>query len=181
MSATNPYFSCVNIFKPYTVVEDTAERLHLTESKNRRIFLYIFFRIYPFVLLILLGIVAVVAGQELPIPLIGALLLLVLVLIVLLLKQKVVYEVCIERDKITVTYNRLARNTISELPVNSADYIRYSHRGGRGGGMFYDLINKDGSKHRIITIPILYMDTKRHDEIAKRVRSITGLEVVSDN
>ncbi|MGV3598464.1 MAG: hypothetical protein ACO1PI_11405 [Bacteroidota bacterium] len=177
MSETNPYFSGVNIFKPYTVVEDSPERLHLTESKNRRVFLYIFFRIYLFVLLILLGVVAVVAGQELPIPLIGALLILVLVLIVLLLKQKVVYEVCIEQDKITITYNRLAGNVTRELPITTADYIRYSHRGGRGGGMFYDLMLKDGSKHRIISIPILYMDTKRHEEIARRISSITGLEI----
>lgn len=177
MSATKPYFSCVNIFKPYTVVEDSAERLHLTESKNRRAFLFIFYRIYPFILLVLLSIVAVVAGQELPLLLIGSLLLLVLVLIVLLLKQKVVYEVCIERNKITVIYNRLMGNITIELPIEMADYINYTHRGGRGGGMFYDLILKDGSKHRIITIPILYMDTKRHEEIARRVSSITKLEI----
>lgn len=167
----------MNIFKPYTVVEDSDERLHLTESKNRRVFLYIFYRIYPFILLVLLGIVTVVAGQELPLPLIGALLLLVLVLIVLLLKQKVVYEVCIERNKITATYNRLTGNITTELPTDAADYIRYTHRGGRGGGMFYDLLLKDGSKHRIISIPILFMDTKRHEEIARRISSITELEI----
>jgi hypothetical protein len=38
MSATNPYFSGVNIFKPYTVVEATPERLHLQKARTAGFF-----------------------------------------------------------------------------------------------------------------------------------------------
>lgn len=170
----------MNLYKPYTVIEDSEQRLHLAESRGRRRFLFVFFRVFP-VLLIALQSVAWLAlsesdrGFPLWMTVSGSVLTLFIVLV--LLAGKYILEVSVEKSGFTITERTFSGPRTNSIPTSACRRITLYISGGRGGGSFFRIELENGRKQALITIPILFMDRAKSMQIAEKLKNLTGLPV----
>ena len=166
----------MNTYEPYTVTEDTPAKLHLAESPKRKTFLFIYFRIFPVLLVIFLGVVYNFTSDELPPQLRYPLLGVGLLVAILFVTRRILNKVEITPQYVTITYGGYFE-TLDKIPIYEISHIRAYSMGGRGGGQFFFLVKNTGGEVRFLTIPIWYMEKENFTVICNRLMAITGLEV----
>lgn len=166
-----------NIFKPYIVIQQTKNYLHLAESGSRKVFLFIFFRIFP--ILISISIILTVVSFDFPWFIVLGLCSIIVVFIILLF-QKYSIEMVISDDKAVITIQTFFGKKVETILISEVERITIqTYWLYNGGGFYYQLVLK-GNQQRLplLTIPYWYMKLKNRDEINRTLEDITELKVV---
>lgn len=166
----------MNLFSPYKIELETSSELHLRESVARRRFLFIFFRVFPILLIVLYGAFASTA-EDFDETLQTVLFVSALGLAILFLTRTYVTEVKISRDVIELTSHSFFFTHNRTLLIGDIDKIMVKVQHGRGGGFFFKYKLKTGSSHTLFTIPVMYMKMKNLQPMCDRITGITGLSV----
>lgn len=165
-------------FKPYRVM-DRGYGLVLTESRSRRSFLWIMYRlVLPLLALGLLSVLFIAPGY----PVIWHKALLVMVSCVLITRaaKPFLIEIQLTQKEISMVQSTLsgAKKQVflcADLEKITLEPYYLNH----GGGYFYRLKLKNSSRQiPLLTIPFLYMRRKNRELINQKLTEITGLKVV---
>ncbi|TND06572.1 MAG: hypothetical protein FD123_3507 [Bacteroidetes bacterium] len=170
-----------NPFHPFEVVTHTAKVLHLRETAGRRKFLFIFFRVFPVFLLLLLSIAAatfILEGTNgLPVLLLIFLAFTILVIALLLFFKSYLVEIRVAMQEFELTARTVSGEKKQFIPFRDCEKITVYMTGGRGGGIYCTLILKSGKKNTLLNIPRLYMSEEKKQAISAALKELTGLPV----
>jgi hypothetical protein len=165
----------VSIFSPYQIIKNSDGVLHLKESNGRIIFMFVFFRIFPLVLLLLAWKLSSV--EELPINFRYALIPLFLLIALLLFFKSYVSEIIVSRQSLELRSHQHVTINTKIISLHDVNRITVKEHHGRGGGYFYKLELKRNKTIIFFTIPALYMKKGKLQQINSRLNEITGLEI----
>ncbi len=115
--------------------------------------------------------------EELPVEFKYAMGPLIVLIFFLLFCKAYTKEVIIGRQFIELKIERFFSENINTIVVNDVEHISLREMHGRGGGYFYKLQRKDGSKITFFTIPVLFMKPSKTKKINEVLSGITALEV----
>ncbi len=165
------------IFKPFKVIELNDSCLHLQESKRRRIFLFIFFRIYT--ILLALTIIAVALIFEIPIYY-QISLFLIAVFLLSASQKKYITELKLQKDKAYVVFKTFGGEKYITVSLYEIEKITIeSYYFANGAGYQFRLAPKGGKKQiPILTIPDYFRNVKNKSDIKDFLEKLTGLAVV---
>jgi hypothetical protein len=166
----------MNIYKPYIVELASDSELHLKETSARKSFLFIYFRVFPILLILLYGGFAA-SGADIDETLQTLLFGSVLLLVILFLCKTYVTEVKISRHVVELTGNFFFVTSKKTWLVSDLEKILVRVEKGRGGGFFYKLKTSERKILSLFTIPLWYMDMENLLLINDQLTIITGLPV----
>jgi hypothetical protein len=166
----------MSIFKPYQVIEERKYYLHLSETPLRKIYLFIFFRIYPIIMMVALLLILLIL--DLPSKykwLLGSL---NLVFIWLFLKSYIV-DIVITTEAIEVKKHSLNGLKIQHTFLKDVEYIFVeTYLINTGGGIRYHLVLKESRKKLpLLVIPYWHMNLENRKKINQYLTDLTGLKV----
>lgn len=166
-----------NIFAPYKVLASSDQELTLSESRPRRIFLFFFFRIYPWVMLS--GTLASVLVFSLPLKYAMGLLTIGLIFSFIAIFKNYVMEITINRQTIQVEYQTFLGRRKRECEVAEIEKITVeTFYFGNFGGFYYMAKPKDQKTTlRLFTIPRWYMKLENRSLINQKLEQLTGIIV----
>jgi hypothetical protein len=165
-----------NFFKPYLILEFNDTCLHLAEPKGRKIFLFLYFRVY--VILIAFAILFAVLAFKMPWAY-KLLMVLVVAYLMLASQKKYLTEIKIGKEVVSITLNTFLGEKRYSTPLSTIEKITLeSYYFSNGGGYQFKFVTKDGKKQiPFLTIPNYYMRSKNKAEIIETLEKITGLKV----
>lgn len=165
-----------NFFKPYLILELNKTSLHLAESRGRKIFLFLFFRVY--LIIMALAILFAVLAFEMPWAY-KLMMVLVVAYLMLASQKKYLTEVIIKNKTVSITLKTFMGEKRYNTPLLQIEKITMeSYYFANGGGYQFRLVTKDGKKQiPFLTIPNYYMRSKNKAEIIETLEKITGLKV----
>lgn len=166
-----------NIFKPYQVIEFNDSRLHIAESKGRRIFLFIFFRIY--LILMAMAIIGALLVFELPVYY-EAVLFIISAILLWSSQKKYITELILQKDKASVAYKTFSGEKAITVAISEIEKITIeSYYFANGAGYQFRLYPKNNTKQiPLFVIPDYFRKVKNKTEIIEYLEMLTGLKVV---
>lgn len=167
-----------NIFRPYQVIAQTKTYLHLEESRLRKIFLSVFFKVYP--LLMIVGIIAILLSFDFPLKQMLMIIGIGLIFIWTIIFKKFIEEVEISNHEITVNFQSFWGKKSKTLLVNEIENITIeTYLINHAGGYYYRIkLNNSKTQIPLLSIPYWYINLQNRENINKTLEEITGLKVV---
>ncbi len=166
-----------NIFIPYNVLQFIpSEKIELVLSKKRRIVNFILFRIYPFILLALLG-VCLFFAQDISLLLLSLFVLAIVVICSMLFFKKYPIHILINKKEIKITEKRFNKTVVYCFSFNEIKKITCYETYGRGGGTYFSIITNSNQKISLLNIPVLQMNNAKTKNIVEQIEKITGIQV----
>lgn len=167
----------LSVFKPYKAIENSPKSITIYETKSRKIFLFVFFRVFP--ILIIAGVLLMVKLFYFPLN-VQIFLLVIPILFIPFLFKKYIVKTEISDRSIKITLKSLFGPEIKECSINEIDKIiiekYYQSRG--GGYLYFIILNEKSTKIPLITIPFLYMNENRKNKISETLKSLTGKDIL---
>jgi hypothetical protein len=165
-----------NPFAPFQILEQTKYKLHLIESNNRKLFLFLFFRIFPIILFVTIA--STIVAFELPLEF-KLILSLIAVLQILMFKQQYVTELVLDSLFATIRYHTIFGTKNVTIMWKEVEAITLeSYYFNPGAGDFYRIKLK-GIKRQVpmLTIPFLSIRVESREKINEVINQITGFKI----
>lgn len=168
----------MNIFRPYVVLKDDPDLIHLQQTKLRSGLIRGFLLASPF-LLLLFGIAVPVLLSDTDFPVWPQVVFagLMALSIFLVLRAEVVMEVMITPTEFRQRYVSLLKSRYRLIPVAVVRSIMLEKIYVRSRGYYYYLFMKDGSKKVLFSLPRFSMDPMEEAAIKEKLQHCTGLSL----
>lgn len=163
-------------FEPYILKIHSQRLLHIEESSSRRVFLFLFFRVFP--VLLFIAILSILFIFDFPTG-IALLLILISILPFSIFFQDYIIESMLSTDDVSVIYMTFKGRKKVDLKLKEIEAITLeTYYLNPGAGDIYRLKIK-GSNQQIplLSIPFLSKKAERTMKINEALQKITGLSV----
>ncbi|MCC7400464.1 MAG: hypothetical protein IT214_03175 [Chitinophagaceae bacterium] len=164
-----------NIFSPYKIFEYIpGNSVELELPAWRKSFYFIFFRIFPVILILLVTSVFLLEQKGMPFLLVVASLVSVLSIILFLKKYPV--KIIISRMGVELHRKTVSGEEMVSISTSEIGEIQCRVRHGKGGGAFFYIKTVNKTKVNFLTIPILNMKNDNINAIKEELKNILGFD-----
>jgi hypothetical protein len=166
----------MNIFRPYLVLKDDPDLIHLQLTKTRSVLIRVFLLASPFLLLLFgIAVPVLLSGTDFPLWPQVVFVALMALSIFLVLRAEVVMEVMITPTEIRQRYVSMLKSRYRLIPVTEVRSIMLERIYVRSRGYYYYLFMKDGRKKVLFSLPRFSMDPMEEATIKEKLQGCTGL------
>lgn len=168
----------MNIYRPYEVLADTEDCLHLKETDTRERIHFVVYRVLPIFLLFFIWCVMQEMGSKLPMAWNYLFIALMIIFAGLLFFKSYITEIKIAEAKIFFVQKTVNGSREVTIPLSDVEKITFKRRRGKAVGAFFTLHTKKGKSYLLLSIPGFYADEHHIKLIRERLAYMLHAEVV---
>lgn len=168
----------MNIYRPYEVLADTEDCLHLKETETRERIHFVVYRVLPIFLLFFMLYIMQQIGAKIPVGWNYVLIIAAILISGALFFKNYITEIKIAEEKIFFIQKTVSGLREVTLPLDEVEKIILKTRRGRSVGAFFTLHTKKGKSYLLLSIPGFYADEHHIKLIRERLQQMLHAQVV---
>ena len=168
----------MNIYRPYEVLADTEDCLHLKETDTRERIHFIVYRVLPIFLLFFIWYVMQETGSKLPMGWNYLFIAFMMIFAGILFFKSYITEIKIAEEKIFFVQKTVNGSREVTIPLSDVEKITFRRRRGKAVGAFFTLHKKKGKSYLLLSIPGFYTDEHHIKLIRERLKYMLHAKVV---